>query len=251
MICKDRFKDKVCVVTGGASGIGRAIAERFVADGGKVIVADINSERFDEITQELGPDNVMCLACDVSKREDVDAAVRAAHERFGGLDVMFGNAGINLFKDFLEFTIEESDALFGVNFHGVFNASQAAARDFIEHDVQGVIVNTSSINVRCVTPNTTCYAATKAAIAAFTRGIAVELAQYGIRANCFAPGSTDTAMVSDVARERFPTLTAKRLVIPRMSLPQEQAAVACFLASDDASYMSGEVVMNVGGWGVW
>lgn len=251
MATSDRFVGKACVVTGGASGIGKAIAARFIADGGKVVIADINTEHFEEITAELGAENVRCVECDVNNRAMVDAAVQAAHDSFGTFDVMFGNAGINLFKDFLDFTIEESDSLFNVNFHGVFNASQAAARDFIAHEKAGAIVNTSSVNVRCVTPNTTCYAATKAAIAMFTRGIAVELAPYGIRANCFAPGSTDTPMVGEVARERFPTLTAKRLVIPRMARAEEQAAVACFLASDDASYMSGEVVMNVGGWGIW
>lgn len=164
---------------------------------------------------------------------------------------MFNNAGINIFKDFLNCTIEDSDKIFNVNFHGVFFGSQAAAKAFIAHDTKGVIVNTSSINFRCVTPNTTCYAASKGAISMFTRGIAVELSKYGIRANCFAPGTTNTDMVGESARERFPHYTAKRLVIPRMATPDEQAAVACFLASDDASYMSGETIFNVGGWGIF
>ena len=148
-------------------------------------------------------------------------------------------------------TIEDSDKIFNTNFHGVFFGSQAAAKAFIAHDTKGVIVNTSSINFRCVTPNTTCYAASKGAISMFTRGIAVELSKYGIRANCFAPGTTNTDMVGESARERFPHYTAKRLVIPRMAKPEEQAAVALFLASDDASYMSGETVFNVGGWGIF
>lgn len=93
--------------------------------------------------------------------------------------------------------------------------------------------------------------ASKGDISMFTRGIAVELSQYGIRANCFAPGTTDTDMVGESARTRFPHYTAKRLVIPRMAKPEEQAAVALFLASDDASYMSGETVFNVGGWGIF
>ncbi|MCI9212673.1 MAG: SDR family oxidoreductase [Ruminococcus sp.] len=251
MIYPNRFSGKVAIVTGGAKGIGRAIVKRFVQEGGKVLVGDICSDAFPSLTEELGEDNVACQYCDVSIKEEVDALVENVYEKFGGLDVMFNNAGINIFKDFLNCTIEDSDKIFNVNYHGVFFGSQAAAKAFIAHDTKGVIVNTSSINFRCVTPNTTCYAASKGAISMFTRGIAVELSQYGIRANCFAPGTTDTDMVGESARSRFPHYTAKRLVIPRMAHPDEQAAVACFLASDDASYMSGETIFNVGGWGIF
>lgn len=244
-----RFVGKVGVVTGGNRGIGRAIAKRFVEEGGKIVIGDVDTENFKEITAELGNKNVFCIYCNVSERTDVDALIKTAYEKFGGFDVMFGNAGINIFKDFLDFTIEDSDKIFSVNFRGVFNSSQAAAKAFIAHDTRGVIVNTCSANERIVTPNTTCYAASKGAIAKFTQGVAVELAQYGIRANCFAPGVTDTGMVGEVARNRFDN-TAKRLSIKRMASPEEQASVACFLASDDASYITGEVVFSVGGWGL-
>lgn len=113
----------------------------------------------------------------------------------------------------------------------------------------GAIVNTASINVRCACPNSTPYAASKGAIATMTQGVAVELAEYGIRANCFCPGSTDTPMVTEVPRTRFPTYTAPKLMIQRMARPEEQANIACFLASDDASYITGETIFCVGGWG--
>ncbi len=250
MANSDRFVGKVAVVTGGASGIGKAIAARYIQDGGKVVIGDIQTDKFAAIIEEFGADNVYCVKCNVSDRADVDAMIQTAYDKFGGFDAIFNNAGVNIFKDFLEFTIEESDRIFNVNYRGVFNGSQAAAKAFIEHGTQGAIVNTSSINFRCVTPNTTCYAASKGAISMFTRGIAVELAPYGIRANCFCPGSTDTPMVGQCARDRFPTYTAPKLAIKRMAQPSEQAAVACFLASEDASYMTGESVFNVGGWGI-
>lgn len=250
MAHSDRFVGKVAVVTGGASGIGKAIATRYIQDGGKVVIGDLQTDKFEAITAELGAENVFCCKCNVSVREDVDALIQAAYDKFGGFDAIFNNAGVNIFKDFLEFTIEESDYIFNVNYRGVFNGSQAAAKAFIAHNNPGVIVNTSSINFRCVTPNTTCYAASKGAISMFTRGIAVELAPYGIRANCLCPGSTDTPMVGKCARDRFPNYTAPKLAIKRMSRPEEQAAVACFLASDDASYMTGESIFNVGGWGI-
>ena len=250
MADSERFAGKVAVVTGGASGIGRAIAKRYIQDGGRVVIGDIQDDRFAAITQELGAENVFCCHCNVSIKEDVDALVQAAYDHFGEFDVMFNNAGINIFKDFLDCTIEDSDKIFNVNYRGVFLGSQAAAKAFIAHDKKGVIVNTSSINFRCVTPNTTCYAASKGAISMFTRGIAVELAPYGIRCNAFGPGSTDTAMVGECARKRFPTYTAPKLAIKRMARPEEQAAVACFLASDDASYITGETIFSVGGWGI-
>ena len=250
MAHSDRFVGKVAVVTGGCSGIGKAIAARYIHDGGKVVVGDIQDELFEAVTAELGAENVYCQHCNVSVKEDVDALVQAAYDKFGDFDVIFNNAGINIFKDFLEFSIEESDKIFNVNYRGCFLGSQAAAKAFIAHDKKGCIVNTSSINFRCVTPNTTAYAASKGAISMFTRGIAVELAPYGIRCNAFGPGSTDTPMVGESARTRFPNYTAPKLAIKRMARPEEQAAVACFLASDDASYMTGETVFNVGGWGI-
>lgn len=245
-----RFEGKVGVITGGTSGIGRAIAARFVSEGGKIVIGGRNQEALKSIVAELGVDNAAGFYCDVTNREQVDALVAKAYEVFGGFDVMFGNAGVNVFGDFLTFSIEDNRKIFDTNYFGIFNSTQAAAQAFVAHGTPGAIVNTSSINVRLCTPNTTCYAASKGAIAAFTRGVAVELARYGIRANCFAPGVTDTPMVGEIARERFPNYTAKRLAIQRMATPEEQAAAACFLASDDASYMTGEVLFNVGGWGI-
>ncbi|MEG1633211.1 MAG: SDR family oxidoreductase [Oscillospiraceae bacterium] len=246
----ERFAGKVGVITGGASGIGLAIATRFVSEGGKIVIGDFNTSNFEEITKKLGADNCACFFVDVSKRPTVDALVEKTYETFGRFDVMFGNAGIQIFNDFLTFTEEDHDRVFAVNYKGVFNTSQAAGRAFVAHDTKGVIVNTASINVRCACQNSAPYTATKGAIAALTRAVAVELAKYGIRANCVCPGSTETAMTSGLAKDRFPTYTAPRLSIQRMATPEEQAGVYCFLASDDASYITGESIFSVGGWGI-
>lgn len=249
MVYPDRFKGKVAVVTGGSTGIGRAIAEQIVRDGGKVVIGARREGPFAEITEKLGAENCLCKKCDVGIRADVDALIQAAYDTFGGFDIMFGNAGVNLMKSFLEFTEEETDTIMNTNFKGMFNCTQAAGLAFVAHGTKGAIVNTSSINIRCACPNSTVYAASKGAIFALTRGASVELAEYGIRCNCVAPGSTDTPMNGEIARGRFPTYTAPKLSIPRMADPSEIANVACFLASDDASYVTGEVYFAVGGWG--
>lgn len=250
MVYPERFAGKVAVISGGTSGIGREIVNQFVRDGGKIVIGARHDTYFEEIVKEHGADKVYCQICDVSDRAQVDALIEAAYEKFGGFDIMFGNAGINIFKDFVDITLEEHDTLIKNNYYGCFNTTQAAARAFIAHGTQGAIVNTASINVRVVTPNTTVYAATKGAIRSLTQGAAVELAQHGIRVNCIGPGSTDTPMVKDSARERFPTYTAPKLCIPRMGKASEPAALACFLASDDASYITGEIMYCCGGWGL-
>lgn len=245
-----RFLGKVGVVTGGAGGIGLAIARRFVAEGGKIVIGDVKTEPFAEITAELGEDKCRCVYCDVTDRKTVDDMIQTAYDVFGGFDVMFGNAGINLMKDFLDFTQEEHERILRVNYFGSFNTTQAAGRAFVAHETKGVIVNTASINVRLACPNSTPYAVSKGAIAAMTRGAAVEFSKYGIRCNCIGPGSTLTDMVSGPAIERFPNYTAPKLMIKRMAQPEEQAALACFLASDDASYIDGEIIYSAAGWGL-
>lgn len=249
MVYPDRFSGKVAVVTGGTSGIGLAIAQQIVRDGGKVVIGARKDAVFAEVTESMGADNCYCQKCDTSVRADVDALIQATYDRFGGFDIMFGNAGVNLMKSFLDFTEEETDTIMNINFKGIFNTTQAAGLAFVAHGTPGAIVNTASINIRCACPNSTVYAASKGAIYALTRGASVELAEYGIRCNCVAPGSTFTPMSGDTALARFSTYTAPKLSIPRMAQPEEIANVACFLASDDASYVTGEVYFAVGGWG--
>lgn len=249
MVYPERFAGKVAIVTGGTTGIGRAIATQFVKSGGKIVIGSRKDVLYEEITNELGAENCYCQKCDISVRADVDALIDAAYEKFGAFDIMFGNAGINLMKSFLDVTEEEHDKIMLNNYKGTFNTTQAAARAFVARGTKGVIVNTASINARLACPNSTPYAASKGAIHMLTKGAAVELGEYGIRCNCVAPESTDTPMNGEIPRGRFPTYTAPKLIIPRMADPNEIANVALFLASDDASYITGETVFAVGGWG--
>ena len=247
MAYPDRFAGKVAVVTGGTTGIGRAIARQFVRDGGKIVIGARHDTLFQEIYDELG-DNCYCQVCDVAVRADVDALIEAAYEKFGGFDVMFGNAGINLFKDFLEFTEEEHDKIIRNNYKGSFNSTQAAGRAFVAHGTQGVIVNTASINVRCACPNSTPYAASKGAIAAMTQGAAVELAQYGIRCNAISPGHilTDLTQVTWQHPTRSEYLR-ERIAMGRPGEPDELTGMAILLASDASSYMTGQAYHVDGG----
>ena len=249
MVHPNRFAGKVAVVTGGTTGIGRAIATQFVRDGGKIVIGSRKEDLYEEIINELGAENCYCQKCDIAVRAEVDALIEAAYEKFGGFDIMFGNAGINHMKNFLDFTEEEHDRIMLTNYKGTFNTTQAAGRAFVAHETPGVIINTASINARLACPNSTPYAATKGAIHMMTKGAAVELGQYGIRCNCVAPGSTDTPMNGEIPRARFPHYTAPKLIIPRMADPNEIANLALFLASDEASYITGETVFAVGGWG--
>lgn len=241
-----RFTGKVGVITGGAGGIGLEITRRFIEEGGRVVVGDVDQEGLDALEEELG-EGFRGRYCDVRNREHIDALIQTAYDEFGGFDVMFANAGICLFQDFIDCPIELSDKVFDIIYRGTFQANQAAALAFIKNDTKGVIVNTSSVTAHRVTNNSAAYCASKAAVSQLTMALAHELSKYGIRCNAFGPGSTDTKMMSDMARARFPE-TVKRLTIKRLAQAEEQAAVACFLASDDASYINGQTIFSDGGW---
>ena len=128
MSTSDRFAGKVAVITGGTTGIGRAIARRFVSDGGKIVIGARHDTLFEEITQELGADNCWCQVCDVTNRAQVDALVQAAYDKFNGFDVMFGNAGINLFKDFLNVTEEEHARIVHNNYFVSYSLHRVRSR---------------------------------------------------------------------------------------------------------------------------
>jgi len=233
---------KVAVVTGGASGIGRATAELFVAEGARVVVADTNAELGADLAASLG-DGAAFRRTDVSDADDVQALVDFAVERFGGLHVMFNNAGIgSSFSRFLDEDFADYERVMAVNLWGVIAGSQRAARHMAAFG-GGSIINTASIAALSGGAGPITYRASKAAVVQFSRSIAVDLADHGIRVNVIAPGHIATAITTydmgAVIRTTQP--------LQRHGTPEDVANAVLFLASDRAAQITGIVVPVDGG----
>lgn len=245
-----KLSGKVAVITGGARGIGRACAERFLADGAKVVIGDVNADDLAAAAKAIGqPGNLKTVQTDVSKRADVDRLVATAVEAFGKLDIMVNNAGVARNYDFLSIPEEEFDAVIGVNLKGAFFGTQAAAKQMIAQKSGGVIVNMSSVNAHLAIPALATYAMSKGGMNQLTAVAAVALGPHKIRVVGVGPGTILTDMVktaifsSDDARKAV----LSRTPIGRCGEPSEVASVAAFLASDDASYITGQTIYPDGG----
>jgi NAD(P)-dependent dehydrogenase (short-subunit alcohol dehydrogenase family) len=244
-----KLKDRVAVVTGAAQGIGRACAERFLAEGARVVLGDINEERLLRTAREIGPaDRVVALVTDVSRKEQVDALVAKAVEVFGGIDIMVNNAGICPIVPFLEVTEETYDRVLSVNLKGAFLGTQAAGRQMIAQGRGGVIINMSSINSGLANPNVAPYAISKGGMNQVTGTAAVAFAPYGIRVAGVGPGTIMSEMVAgDFLKSAGHKAIMMRTPMARYGQPEEIASVVAFLASDDASYITGETIYPDGG----
>jgi NAD(P)-dependent dehydrogenase (short-subunit alcohol dehydrogenase family) len=244
-----RLVGKIAVVTGAAQGIGKASAERLLAEGAKVVIADVNEARLSETAASIGTtDDVLSVPTDVSSKQAVEALVKAAVDRFGRIDIMVNNAGIAPVKDFLSITKADFDKVIGINLEGAFWGTQAAGRQMIEQGGGGVIINMSSINSGLANPNVATYAISKGGMNQVTGTAAVAFAPHGIRVVGVGPGTIDTEMV----RGDFVSSATDRAILARTPLgrygkPEEIAAVVAFLASDDASYITGETIYPDGG----
>lgn len=248
---------KVAIVTGGASGIGRATVELFAAEGAKVVIADVDAARGEELAAGLG-ENAVFRKTDVSKREEVQALVDLAVSRFGGLHIMFNNAGIGgkMYANFLDDPLEDYERVLGVNLMGVVYGAQFAARHMAKHG-GGAIINTASIAGLLPGYTLMQYRSSKSAVIGFSKAIAIDLAAHNIRVNVLAPGSIKTPMTDfgepgmtadDVARIRAETdkVFMSYQPLKRQGRPEDAAQAVLFLASDRAAQVTG-VVMPVDG----
>jgi NAD(P)-dependent dehydrogenase (short-subunit alcohol dehydrogenase family) len=246
-----KLKDKVALVTGAAQGIGLACAEVFAREGAAVVLADRDEERGRAAARRLeeGGARVAFAKCDVSKGDEVRDSVQAAVDAFGRLDILVANAGIVHACEFLDLKEEDFDRVLDVNLKGVFLAGQAAARQMVKQGGGGAIVNMSSVNAVMAIPNQVPYVVSKGAINQLTKVMALALAPHRIRVNGIGPGTilTELAKNAVLGNREAERKILSRTPLGRMGEPGEIATVAAFLASDEASYMTGQTLYPDGG----
>lgn len=238
---------KVALRDGAARGIGLAVAKRFLGEGYRVALLDIEGELLQQSVQALNdPDNTLAIHADVSDADAVAKAFAAVQDRFGRLDALVNNAGIAIFKPLLETTQADWDRVLAVNLTGPFLCTQAAAPLMREHG-GGAIVNITSISALRASTLRTAYGTSKAGLAHLTKQFAVELATLGIRVNAVAPGPVDTAMAKAVHTPAIRADYHDTIPLNRYGLETELADAVFFLCSDRATYISGQMLAVDGG----
>ncbi|HEY5095684.1 MAG TPA: SDR family oxidoreductase [Candidatus Eremiobacteraceae bacterium] len=250
-----RLNNKVAIITGGDTGIGKAISLELACEGASVVIdyhgdagpANALVERINNLGYKA-----VAISADVTRPPDVESLVEATAKAFGGIDILVNNAGIEEQHPFLEMPFEVYAKVIGVNLTGNWLCSQAAARQMVKQNRGGRIINISSVHEDVAMPTNAPYCASKGALRMLMRTIAIELAQYHITVNNIAPGAVETPM--DAELERDPKELARLLAeIPmrRMGRPQEIAGLVAYLASDAAAYITGATYVIDGGMSKW
>jgi 3-oxoacyl-[acyl-carrier protein] reductase len=236
-----RLDGKVAIVTGGAGGIGRAIAQRYAVEGARVVVADVDGGRAESVASGIG--DALGVACDVTNRDDCDRVFAATEERFGTVDVLVNNAALTRTeRHFLEADDAWWDRIIDVNLTGTYNMALRAAKRMCANR-KGVIVNLSSGGASKAHRGNAAYDAAKGGVEAFTRALALDLGPYGVRVCTLVPGSIDTQGLPEEERIK----RGVNVPLARIGTPEDLAGPAVFLASDDAGYVTGSIVFSDGG----
>ena len=243
--------DKVAIVTGADSGIGRAIAIQFAKEGAAVVVNYAhNEQKADEVRQVIEKNNgkSLVIQADVSQYQQAIGLIQQAAEHFNQLDILVNNAGMEIHSPFLDVTEEQFDRVLSVDLKGAFFCAQAAAREMVNRKTAGRIVNISSVHEDLAMPKNVPYCCAKGGLRMLTRTISLELAPYNITVNNTAPGAIHTPFDADV--EADPDKMAallKEIPLSRMGQPEEVAKLALYLASDAAAYVTGSTYVIDGG----
>jgi glucose 1-dehydrogenase len=236
-----RFADKVCIVTGSTSGIGKATAMQMASEGGKVVIIGRNADEGNATVEEIRKNNGTALfsQADVGNIDDIHRTVEMALENWGKIDVLVNNAAMMTFKKIVDLSVEEWDLVMNVNLRSVFLFCKLC----IPHMQNGAIVNISSVHAHATTANVVPYASSKGAMEAFIRGVSLEYHPSHLRINCVAPGAVDTPMLWNNPNVK----SGKEKIEGDVGKPEELASAICFLASTDASYINGTTLVVDGG----
>ncbi len=241
-----RLKEKVAVVTGAASGIGKKIAESFLDEGAKVVFSDIAESNAD--VESIG-ENTRYVKCDVSNPEEVSNLIKKTVEFFGKVDVLVNNAGVGTLGGIVEVTNEGWDKVIAVNLSGVMYGMREGSNEMIAKNVQGSIINITSILGSVGFKGAIAYCASKGGVVQLTRGGALDLADDKIRVNAIAPGFIRTKMTEDVLKdEGFNSMVKSSTPLGHVGEVEDIANAAVYLASDESKYVTGTVIHVDGGW---
>lgn len=243
-----RLKDRVALITGAGQGIGRAVARKMAAEGSWVVLLEWNRDLGGQVLEELKAQGhrAMFIACDVADRVAVEAAVQEVLERWGRLEVLVNNAGFDRPASLLKVTDEDWEAVLGVHLRGTLNTIRAVIPHMVERSY-GKIVNVSSVYGKTGAVAAISYSAAKAGILGLTKSVAREVGKYGINVNAVLPGLTATPTIAKMP-EKYKEMILRETPLGRMGEPEEVANVIAFLASDEASFMTGACVEVSGGW---
>lgn len=246
-----KLNQKVAIITGSDSGIGRGIALQFASEGATVVVNYAHHERkAEEVRQtiERAGGHCIVLQADVSQYSQATGLIRQTVEQLGRLDIMVNNAGMEIHSPFLHVTEEQFDRVVGIDLKGAFFCAQAAAHEMVQRKIAGRIINISSVHEDLAMPQNVPYCCAKGGMRMFMRTVSLELAPYNITVNNIAPGAIDTPIDADVKAdpEKFRTLLDE-IPLHRMGQPDEVGKMAVYLASDDAAYVTGSTFVIDGG----